>query len=260
MRRIIFHAGFHKTGTTSLQQTLRANRQALKADMRLVLRPGMTALCEAARGFSRSREDIDLGLVKYEAALLAEQLDKETAGTILISSEDLGGHMPGRFLLRNYSAAPHLMRALTVAFTAACPGDELTFFFTTRAPAPWLSSCYAQHLKTTRMTMNEDEYVSRLRESADFETVLDQIKDEVGRHAVIDAALEEYTQSPLGPADAVLDLIGLTDRRRAALVAGPVANQQPSEPLKHELLALNRSDLDTAALRAAKRALLERAA
>ena len=32
MRRIIIHAGFHKTGTTSLQQTLRANRAALRPD------------------------------------------------------------------------------------------------------------------------------------------------------------------------------------------------------------------------------------
>ena len=54
-RKIIIHAGFHKTGTTSLQQNLRANRAVLRPDIRLVLRPGMTALCESARAYSRSR-------------------------------------------------------------------------------------------------------------------------------------------------------------------------------------------------------------
>ncbi len=257
MRRIIIHAGFHKTGTTSLQQTLRANRAALRPDVRLVLRPGMTALCESARAFSRSREDYDLGLVKYEAVQLAEALQDEDADTIVITSEDLSGHMPGRHGLHGYGATPHLMRALSVAFKAATPDDEVTFFFTTRAADPWLRSCYAQHLHATRMVWDEEDYLKRFISSANHKQILDLIKREVPDHTVLDEAFEKHAARPLGLAEAILDQLGIDDKQRATLKPASPRNAALSEALKSELLALNRSDLEPAPLRKAKRALLE---
>lgn len=259
MRRIIIHAGFHKTGTTSLQQTLRANRAALRPDIRLVLRPGMAALCESARAYSRSREDYDLGLVKYEAALLAEELQEEDANTILITSEDLSGHMPGRHGLHGYGATPHLMRALSVAFKAAAPDDELTFFFTTRAADPWLRSCYAQHLQASRMVWDEEDYLKRLKTSADHDKILDLIKHEISDHALLSTSLEEHIGRPLGPAEALLDQLDIGAECRAALKPGPRRNATPSEFIQIELLALNRSNLEPEELRKAKRAILDEA-
>lgn len=256
MRRIIIHAGFHKTGTTSLQQTLRANRSALRPDIRLVLRPGMKALCECARAYSRSREDYDLGMVKYEAALLMESLETEEASTIILTSEDLSGHIPGRRKMRNYGAAPHIMRALSVAFKAASPEDRLEFFFTTRAEAPWLRSCYAQHLRASRMTWDEADYMKRLKPSADHGKILDLVKREIPEHPLIDAALEEYAGRPLGMAEALLDHLG---QDKTTLVSSPERNAALPDAIKAELLALNRSDLDDATLREAKRALIEEA-
>jgi hypothetical protein len=260
MRRIIIHAGFHKTGTTSLQQTLRANRAALRPDIRLVLRPGMTALCECARAYSRSREDYDLGMVKYEAALLMESLQDEDAGTIILTSEDLSGHMPGRHRLHGYGAAPHIMRALSVAIKAASPAAEISFFFTTRSAEPWLRSCYAQHLRTARMVWDESDYLKRLKKSAEHGKILDLVKREVPEHAVLDAALEDYADRPLGMAEALLDHLEIDGPRRAALVPSPARNPALPDAIKAELLTLNRSDLDDGALRKAKRALIERAA
>lgn len=257
MRRIFIHAGFHKTGTTHLQQTLRANRAALRPEIRLVLRPGMKALCESARAYSRSREDYDLGLVKYEAAMLIEALSTEDATTIILSSEDLSGHMPGRHGLHGYGAAPHLMRALSVAFTAAAPDDTLTFFFTTRSAEPWLRSCYAQHLRASRMVWDEEDYLKRLKSSADHDAVLDLIKREIPDHALLDAPLEDYAQRPLGTAEAVLDQLSFDPVRRAKLKTSDQRNQALPDTLKAELLALNRSDLPHADLRLAKRALID---
>lgn len=256
MRRIILHAGFHKTGTTSLQQTLRVNRRRLRPDIRLVLRPGMVPLCEATRAYSVQRDDLHLGLVKYEAALLAEALAQETASTILISSEDLGGHMPGRRGLRTYGAVPKLMQALVVAFEAALPNDELIFFFTTRAPDAWLRSCYTQHLKASRLPLDRDDYVGRFRASANLTQVVRDIAAAVPRHKVMSAALEDHAQRPLGPAEALLDVAGMPDSRRAALKYLPPANAAPEEDIQERLLELNRSSLSQGALRDAKRALL----
>lgn len=257
MRRIIIHAGFHKTGTTSLQQTLRANRAALRPDFRLVLRPGMTALCECARAYSKSREDYDLGMVKYEAALLMEGLQTEEAGTIILTSEDLSGHMPGRHKLHGYGAAPDLMRALSVALRAASPEDEVSFFFTTRSAEPWLRSCYAQHLRATRMVWDESDYLKRMKTSSEHDKILDLVKREVPEHAVLDAALEDYANRPLGIAEALLDHLEIGGTRRASLVPSPARNAALPDAVKAELLALNRSDLDDDALRKAKRTLIE---
>jgi hypothetical protein len=257
MRRIIIHAGFHKTGTTSLQQTLRKNRANLRPDVRLVLRPGMKALCECARAYSRSREDYDLGMVKYEAVALIEELRDEEAPTIILSSEDLSGHMPGRYRLHGYGAAPHIMRALSVAIKAASPDADISFFFTTRAAAPWLRSCYAQHLRASRMVWDEGDYVKRLSASADLDKILDLVKQEVPGHMVEDAALEDHAGRPLGMAEALLDHLGLTEARRATLLPSPTRNASLPASLRAELLALNRSGLDDGALRKAKRALIE---
>lgn len=257
MRRVIIHAGFHKTGTTSLQQTLRINRAALRPDIRVVLKAGMKPLCETARAYSRSREDYDLGLVKYEAALLIEQLAAEKAQTIIISSEDLSGHMPGRHGLHGYGAAPHLMRALAVAFKTAAPEDEVTFFFTTRSAEPWLRSCYAQHLRTARMVWDEANYLKRLKTSAELDKILDLIKREIPDHALIDAGLEEHADRRLGPVEALLDHLNLDPERRATLRPAQARNARLAAGLRAELLALNRSGLDDAALKAAKRALIE---
>jgi hypothetical protein len=259
MRRIILHAGFHKTGTTSLQQTLRANRAALRPDIRLVLRPGMKALCECARAYSLSRQDYDLGMVKYEAAMLIEALKGEEAQTIVITSEDLSGHMPGRHKLHGYGAAPHLMRALSVAFKAASPRDELTFFFTTRSADPWLRSCYAQNVRAGRMIWDESDYMKRLKTSAHHDQILDLVKQEIGEHALIDAALEEYADRPLGMAEALLELLKLDPKKRARLTPSPERNAALPDAVIQELLVLNRSDLDDAALRRAKQALIEEA-
>jgi hypothetical protein len=260
VRRVIIHAGFHKTGTTSLQQALRANRAALLPEIRLVLRPGMTALCESARAYSRSREDYDLGLVKYEAAMLIEALAEEDADTLILTSEDLAGHLPGRHGLHGYGATPDLMRALSVAFRAAAPDDDLTFFFTTRAPDPWLRSCYAQHLRASRMVWDEADYVKRMRTSAEHDKIVDLVRREVPGHAVIHAALEDHADRPLGLADALLDHLEFDGVRRASLVRTPLRNASLGPEISAQLLALNRTDMSPAALRRAKRDLIGGAA
>lgn len=252
MTRLIVHAGFHKTGTTSAQKTLRKNRAALRPFTRIVLRAGMTPLCEAARAFSVSRSEWDLALVKYEAAQLAQTVPP--GATALLSSEDLAGHMPGRRGLRRYDATPRLMAALHHAFASVHPGAQITLVFTTRADAPWLASCHAQHLRATRMTLTAREYARRFRASAALGEVVAQVAERVPDAQVVTAALEDCT-GPLGPAAPLLDLAQVPRDVQQSLTALPPANTAPPAEMLRRLLALNRSDLGDADLKAAKRAL-----
>ncbi|MCR8824993.1 hypothetical protein [Pseudosulfitobacter koreensis] len=247
--RILIHAGFHKTGTTTMQKTLRANRKVLRP-CRIVLRPDMVALCEAARAYSVSRSQTDLALIQYEAASLAESWGTETADVVL-SSEDLSGHMPGRRGLTTYDATPRIMRALTQAIAAALPNAEQVLYFTTRAADPWLRSCYVQHLRATRITLSAAEYAARMAASADLDGIVAQVAAAVPGIRVVAQPLEGCT-TPLGPLAPLLDVLGIAPE---TLNSRPPENTSPPPGLTDAMLALNRSDLSDADWRVARDAL-----
>ncbi len=250
--RVIVHAGFHKTGTTSLQRALRLNREALKPHLRIRLRPGMIAVCEAARGYSAVPDAINLALFQYELAQLAEGWSARDPRPVLLASEDLSGHMPGRKGVKTYHAAPRLMAALVETLCRIHPGAKPEFYFSTRNADDWLRSCHAQHLCASRLTLSRAEYAKTYRRSAN----LDAITDNVAKRTACPthrAALEQGE-----PLDALLDVIGLPDELRARLRPAVPANTAPSPEVLAALLDLNRSEMPEKDLRAAKRALLGR--
>ncbi len=252
MPRLIIHAGFHKTGTTSIQKTLRKNRAALRPHARVVLRAGMLPLCEAARGYSVSRSEWDLGLVKYEAAMLAGTFKRDE--TVLISSEDLCGFIPGRRGLKGYDAAPRLMKSLIFAFREAQPEAEMVLAFTTREAEPWLASCHAQHVRATRMDLSVKDYKRKFRNSAALGDVLAAIEAEVPDVPLHRFALEDHGDG-FGPVAPLLALAGVPQEVQAKLTALPPENTAPSAEKLQRLLDINRSDLSDDEVKDAKKAL-----
>ena len=248
-RRLIVHAGFHKTGTTSIQRLLKRNRDALP-DLQIVLRPHMVGLCEAARAYSVSRDAVDLGFVQYEAALLAETMRRDT---VLLSSEDLSGHMPGRRNLVAYDAAPALAAAMVDAWAEALPGVEIRFAYTVRDRDPWLASCYVQHLRATRITIAADHYALAYATSADLSGIVAQVQGAVPDVEVRQFALEDIGGARLGPADALLAYAGVTLEKRATLTPVAKANQAMSRRRRDAFLALNQSTLTDAEVRDRKK-------
>ena len=259
MRRLIVHAGFHKTGTTTVQKTLRLNRQALNPHLKVILRRDMIAVCEAARAWSVSRDPLDAALFRYELAQLAEGWSDNARRPILMVSEDLSGHMPGRHGLSAYDAAPPLMQALAETLTEVRPDLQLQLFFSTRAERPWLDSCHAQNLRSARITLSRIDYRRTYRRSADLAAIVAQVAAVIAPWPVTSAALEACLDRPLGPLDPLLDLVGLPAPVRAGLTPHPPANRTPPPEVLDRLLALNRSNLDPQALRAAKQALAQKA-
>ncbi|MEO0937839.1 MAG: hypothetical protein AAFY38_06770 [Pseudomonadota bacterium] len=245
--RIVIHAGFHKTGTTSAQEVLRINRAQLKPHLRVVRRPGMVGLCEAARAYSVSRAASDLALVQYEAAELAEGFGRKP---VLLSSEDLCGHMPGRRGLMAYDAAPKLVAAITRTFAAVHPRAEQRVILTTRAPEPWLRSCYVQHLRATPITLDAEAYAADYAASADLSGVAQAVARALDAHVALETlALEDIGALRLGPAEALLA------RACPALDLSPFtpaapANTAPPQAKIDAMLAVNRAGLPEAERRA----------
>ena len=251
MTQIIIHPGFHKTGTSTLQASLTANRDTLAPDIRIFLDQDIPGLSGAAKGYSASRSDLDLGLVLYEAALIAEQISPELQ-KIILSSESLCGYIPGRNGVQDYSAAPDLLTTIGTAFSQTCPDTKLTYLFSTRNAESWLESCYAQHLRASRMTLTQQDYLTRFKPSANLTQVIADCRTALPLADINSARLEDCTKTRLGMLDSLLDLADYPEVKRNNLSPVAVANKAPSPAQLSALLEINRSDLSDQDARAAR--------
>lgn len=253
MTRIVIHAGFHKTGTSSVQAMLRKNGDRLARHLRVFLKDDFEALTKAARAFSIHRDSARLEKVRARAAEFFAMLDPGDARPVLMSSEDLSGHLPGRHGIGRYDAAPPVMAMLEEVIRTR-PGSEteLTFVFSTRDPEAWLRSTWWQNLRSTRLTTEFDAYSEEIGTAADMGAVLAEAATALAAAKVVGAPLEHSRDRPEGPLAPLLDLVGLPEGIREKLEILPPVNAEPEIGLSEVFLALNRSGLNDKNLRDAK--------
>ncbi|WP_213545824.1 hypothetical protein [Vannielia litorea] len=250
--------GFHKTGTTSAQAFLRANAKHLWPVMALGLRQQLEPVLFATRGFSTWRDPLSLEKIRRRFADYLAGLDLGRKRGLLVSCEELAGHMAGRSGLPSYGATPEIAQVLEACVVERFGADaELTFAFTTRAPGPWMRSAWAEHVKSSRMELDFDAFAEANPEAADFEAVLAATRAVV--QAPVEAfRLEEISGAAFGPATPLLDLMRLPGSRRTRLQPPRHMNRRRDPETLDQLLTLNRSELDKEALKRAKDALLGR--
>jgi hypothetical protein len=258
MVRMVVHAGFHKTGTSTIQKILRQNKRLLQPFTRIVLKPGLASLCDATRLWSRRRETFERRGVEIELELFFEALNPKAGRTICISAEDLAGHMPGRKSVERYDAAPGLMQLFAqAAANAPFQVNDLTFLFTTRSSDSWLRSSYVQHVRGDRMVMDFEAYAEQFKPAGYFETILDDISKAVAPASVVQSRLEDTRNLPFGPAAPLLDLLNVPEEIRSQMTPSSPVNPAPADDVLAELLRLNRSGLGDAEVRQAKFDLLQ---
>jgi hypothetical protein len=254
-RRIVVHAGFHKTGTSTMQDVLRTNRKALMPVMAIRLKGQMQNLISATRGYSTYGTPDALDKVSRRFDALLADLPGMPRRTLLLSAEELSGHMPGRGALATYRAAPVLMYLFWQRATAVFPKTPVVFCFGTRAQAQWEQSAWAEHVKSSGMTLDFETFCARYPQAGDLDATLREITRRVPA-PVHHCALEASTALPLGPADPVLDLCDIPEDLRKTLVARPPGNTRPDPPTLAALLEINRTHKDATARNSAKAALL----
>lgn len=256
-RRVVVHAGFHKTGTTSVQAFLHRNGKHLWPRVALVLPArlrkdvsqhattyarlgGVERLDDFAADLSRLLRDIDLGEKR----------------ALLISDENLCGAMPGAGVT-GYGACPDLMERIADVVHAVIDEEaDLRFVFTTRDRDAWRQSLWLHNLRHARMRDDFDTFTASLDEMAEFDTVLEAVRARLP-HPVIAVPLETVGSDPAGPARAVLDELDLPAPLRARLEPVGVAQRGVHPALAAQLLTLNRSGLDDEVVRARKAALTD---
>ena len=257
-KRIIFHAGFHKTGTTSVQATLRENRPLMKPHTALRRRWHMQELLSATRGYSTWRDPLTLIKAQDRFEHVMDGVPDMPERTLIMSAEELCGHLPGRGDLMDYSAAPILLYAFWDIAQRRFPKAEILIYLTTRGADAWLTSAYWEHVQSSDMTLDLDDFRAKYRDAADLDAMCSEITSRLPC-AVHTAALEDCRALPHGPADPLLDLCDLPLSVRAQLVRQPPANKTLAEPVLRALLAANRAYAEPKARKSAKQAILTEA-
>ncbi|WP_085878261.1 hypothetical protein [Roseisalinus antarcticus] len=256
MSEVFVHAGFHKTGTSSLQDYLRRHRARLAADLRIALPEDMAG--PVAAGLACGRAPLAWRRRRFGRALAAWFACQPRDGRPLFMSwEGFAGLMPGHRdalgrTVRTYGMALPMARAiLNAALRGIGPETRVSFLYTTRDQASWARSVHGHILRSRRLTEDEARFRHRLAPlGPTLAALLAGLPVPV--HEIM---LEEAARHRLGPAGPALMIAGLPEARLAALPRAPVTNRGDGADLRAAYLSMNRKTRDRPALAQAKAAM-----
>lgn len=266
MTRILVHAGFHKTGTSSLQRYLLNNRAALAPWIAYYGKRDFLAVGTAARAYGRRPFPWRLRLFRRRFREFLRDLPDPPAApapTIVISRETLAGSMPGnpdwrgRILTGYAPRAGRLARAIVLELRARFGAEaQIAFLFTVRDGEDWVKSVYGHLLRSIELKEDYRSFRARFPPHIDLAAEAEQIAGAVAPVPVMIAALEDFGPCRLGPAEAVLDHAGVPQDVRAGLPPASRENVANAPALRAEFLDINRSGAPRRRIRAAKARLI----
>ena len=247
------HAGFHKTGTTTVQQTLARNAAILLPHIEIYLQENaiIAGLRRAVLEFSGNRCKETKAVIYEQACAFFQLLDMKDTRPILISSESLAGHFPGNAGVSKYAPAPIAMEIIHQAWKETTGSDAGFEVYYSKRRHGWLKSCHWQRLKANRLKLSLEEYERRFQEAADLNAIILAFKDRLSTIKLHHHYLEDL-QHPIDP---ILEIFSLSHLRND-LYLTPKLNVSPSMEIRRKLLELNRSHLKGADYSKALSALL----
>ena len=155
MTRVIVHAGFHKTGTTSLQTHLAKLRQDVKPwfdyyGQNDFKNAGARARIYAQKPFLHRK-------LRFRLSFRAFLNSVPDAEVIVLSRETFCGVMPGhrdwrgRMLQSFAAAAVPLCRVVESELARRFDSPRIEFVFTTREREAWIRSVYGHLLRSIHL-------------------------------------------------------------------------------------------------------------
>lgn len=258
MTRVIIHAGFHKTGTTTAQQFLMHNGEHIWPHHAIAVQHRIRDALQFALAYSTGGGSFALEEFRSRFKAFLKTLNLGGHRGLIISAENLAGMMPGKNdLVEGYSSCPELMKVVARCVEDVIdPNPDMTFHFSTRADDAWLRSIWWHNLSKTRLCDNFSDFSATLRPTCDLDKTIALVQKTVGPYTVSSMALEHTTSQRFGPATPLIDLLELPKSAEDALQNIPSKNVMPPRDLVKEFLALNRSNLSKDELAARKQELL----
>lgn len=257
MIRVVVHAGFHKTGTTSIQRFFENNKDKLAAEMQFFGPKDIPDIKNAADAYTKRPFRHRLWMFKIRTRQFLSDLPE--TGTVLISCENLSGGMPGhrtwngRLMTGYERTGPSLLTALENEIRRRFGnGLDLVFYFSLRERDPWLKSIYGHLLRSIQLTDDFPTFRSRFSPMLSPANEATVIAKRLSPLVLRTSRLEDLQDKPEGPAASLLDCLGVSVSLRATLAPASRRNVANSPPLQAAFLKLNCSKLGGAKLKSAK--------
>ncbi|WP_170359962.1 hypothetical protein [Ruegeria arenilitoris] len=263
MRRVLLHLGLHKTGTTAAQSFLYDNRELIWPHFSLILpyRTRNSGLSRAATTHSIYGTVGTLSEFGTRMRAFLETLDFGTRRGLIVSEENFAGLRPSRNIEQGYAAAPELAACLVDAVRHRFDQQEaeITIYLSLRQRGGWLRSLWAHDLERMRQVHDFEALRASMNHLPSLQDTADQIRDRLPSVTVKTGWLEELQLQRFGPGTPFAEFLNLSRDKTKRLVPPSRVNNRLPEDVLAELLDLNRSRLDEAALIAQKTAIIERA-
>jgi len=262
--RVIVHAGYHKTGTTSLQDFLHDNKALLAPFLHYYGKNDFRQAGANARIFAQ--KPFPWRLRRFRKSFRRFLRDVPEAGTIVLSRETFSGGMPGHHRLGGALMTSYHRPALRLAGVIVQElrrkfeqDVDITFFYTTREREAWIRSVHGHLLRSIRLLDDFDSFRARFPALASPAEEARRMAAVLAPVPVVTAALEDWASHPNGPAEALLELLGVPANIRENLTPARRSNSGQNTDLRDAFLAINRRGGSCAALKAAKEKLLREA-
>ncbi|MGI9600469.1 MAG: hypothetical protein ACR2QE_01185 [Acidimicrobiales bacterium] len=191
MTEVVLHIGLHRTGTTTIQRFLNANRSAL-AEADLLYPVGGFTAENANRGHRLLVEAVQSGGGPADPwTVVLDEIDKSSARRVLLSAEEFSRMTSG-----------------VDEVAARLDGYEVRAVMYVRHPVSFLVSAWKQQVKTGAYTGTCSDFMHERWERADYGLMAQRWEAALGRGRVQVRVYEEAEQAP-GLIDDFLDVLAI---------------------------------------------------
>lgn len=244
-KTVHIHIGPHKTGSTSIQATLRSRSVELAEKL------GITVLSDSCISrVAHALKKEDEALAVSQVAEFAKLCDREK-GDCIVSCEDLAGDLPGRS--RKRRPYPRLWHNINFLMKSLSP-HRCVFYFFVREKQSWLKSAYVQNLKHRARFSSFDRFTEAILVDELWSGVLEKSVSKIGDQFVRIPFAEDKDFSAVA---ALLSRVsGNTDLSYLDLDVVRL-NTAPPEKTVRILEQINRSSASKEAKLRAKRSILQ---
>ena len=241
MAQVIFHLGFPKTGTTTIQSTISVNRALISKTVWFRLHGGKTrALRDASRIYQRRDRESDRVRLHQLLCKMGDKITESGLGIALISDELLvASHMARKDCLDYVQSAERVLPMIVEAM----PQHDVQFVFYSRQMDKWLKSAYQQFVKTRRIRVGLDEWTAGLTFPLDWDEISKRLKAATSRPLDFIAM-----ETEIGPGKVLgqhlFRLIGLSEAQIGDLKIPETKNVSLSPGALEFMLSANASEID----------------
>ncbi len=259
--RVLVHAGFYKTGTTSLQAFLERHRHALKPYANVHMKTDLGRARYLGRWYGQRPSRLTLWL--FEHGLSAALRRIPDAPVIILSRESWSGMMPGfrrggAVMTDGSHDAITLARAILRCLRRRFgPDVRVEFLYSLREAEAWQRSLYGHVLRSSRLTDDWLTFRKRFANTPDPAAQAARVAAALTPIPVHISPLEDASQHRLGHGATVLRLLGVPQDEWRTFTAAPPNNPGPTTAQRERMLTLNRAGGLRARLRASKEAMME---